>query len=224
MITIGMLLFPNLTQLDLSGPYEVFGRLPGVRILLLAKELKPIKSDTGLALMPTDRLDECADTLDLLFIPGGPGISQVMTDQGYISFIQRKAAHARFVTSVCTGSLVLAAAGLLDGYRATTHWLSLDLLRKFRVTVSEERVVIDRNRITGGGVTSGIDFALVITAQIFGEQVAKEIQLMLEYNPQPPFSAGHPSMADKDLINKIIQDRHDSQEARRQLIDQIIKK
>src|SRR5689334_19024028 len=176
-MTILMLIFPNLTQLDLTGPYEVFGRLPHTKVLLIAESLEPLKSDNGLLLTP-DATFGTAPRADVLFVPGGKGIFDAMQNKKLISFLQNQAADAKYITSVCTGSLVLAAAGLLNGYKATTHWLSLNLLRLFNVDVVEERVVIDRNRITGGGVTAGIDFGLHVASKLFNEDVAKEVQLM----------------------------------------------
>src|SRR5690349_6526541 len=173
-MTIGMVIFPNLTQLDLTGPYEVFGRLPDTKVLLIAESLEPVKSDNGLLLTP-DATFETASQVDVLFVPGGRGIFDAMQNKNLISFLQKQGENAKHITSVCTGSLVLAAAGLLDGYKATTHWLSLNLLKLFPVEVIEERVVIDRNRITGGGVTAGIDFGLYVVAKLFGEEKAKEV-------------------------------------------------
>jgi cyclohexyl-isocyanide hydratase len=217
---IGMVIFPNLTQLDLTGPYEVFGRSPGTKVLLIAESLHPVKSDNGLILVP-DQTFETVQQVDILFVPGGRGIFEAMQNQKLISFLQLQAAQAKYVTSVCTGSLVLAAAGLLNGYKATTHWLSLHLLRLFDVEVTEERVVIDRNRITGGGVTAGIDFGLFVVAKLFGEEAAKETQLMMEYNPAPPFDAGSPKTAEKEIVEKVIAARKDIQSEREELIKKL---
>ena len=194
-----MVVFPNLTQLDLTGPYEVFGRLLTTKVLLIAESLQPIKSDNGLLLTPDTSFDS-SPQVDILFVPGGRGIFEAMQNQKLISFLQLQAVNAKYITSVCTGSLVLAAAGLLNGYKATTHWLSLHLLKLFDIEVIEERVVIDRNRITGGGVTAGIDFGLSVVAKIYGENAAKEIQLMMEYDPAPPFNSGSPKTADKKIV------------------------
>ena len=218
---IGMVLFPDLTQLDLTGPHEVFGRLPDTKVLLIAEDLQPVKSDKGLLLMP-DTIFENSPQVDLLFVPGGKGIFDAMQNKNLISFLQRQAVNAQYITSVCTGSLVLAAAGLLNGYKATTHWLSLNLLKLFDVVVIEDRVVIDRNRITGGGVTAGIDYALYVAAEVFGEEVAKEIQLMIEYNPAPPFNSGSPETADKEIVHRVINDRKEIQKEREQLIMKLI--
>ncbi len=176
--TVGMVLFPDLTQLDLTGPYEVFARMPSTRVCLLAAALTPVRSERGLTISPDTTLDN-APSLDVLFVPGGPGVSEVMEDEAFLDFLRRQGKQARYITSVCTGALLLGAAGLLRGYRATTHWLSMDLLDKFGAQAVSERVVIDRNRITGGGVTAGIDFAFVVAAELYGERVAREIQLVI---------------------------------------------
>jgi cyclohexyl-isocyanide hydratase len=220
-MTIGMIIFPNLTQLDLTGPYEVLGRIPSVKVLLIAESLQPVKSDSGLLLTPNETF-ESASQVDILFVPGGSGIFEAMQNKNLLSFLQQQGANANYITSVCTGSLVLAAAGLLNGYKATTHWLSLNLLRLFNVEVIEERVVIDRNRITGGGVTAGIDFGLFVVAKLFGEAVAKKVQLMLEYDPAPPYNAGSPKTADKMLVEEVIRSRKDIQNEREILIKKML--
>ena len=217
---IGMVIFPNLTQLDLTGPYEVFGRLPATKVLLIAESLEPLKSDNGLLLTPDETFDT-APLVDILFIPGGRGIFEAMQNEKLINFLQQQAVNAKYITSVCTGSLVLASAGLLTGYKATTHWLSLHLLKMFNVEVVEERVVIDRNRITGGGVTAGIDFGLFVVAKLFGEDAAKETQLMMEYNPAPPFNAGSPKTAEKEIVDRVIATRKDIQKEREELIKKL---
>ena len=217
---IGMVVFPNLTQLDLTGPYEVFGRLLTTKVLLIAESLEPLKSDNGLLLTPDETFDT-APQVDILFVPGGRGIFEAMQSEKLINFLQQQAVNAKYITSVCTGSLVLAAAGLLTGYKATTHWLSLHLLKMFNVEVVEERVVIDRNRITGGGVTAGIDFGLFVVAKLFGEDAAKETQLMMEYNPAPPFNAGSPKTAEKEIVDRVIATRKDIQKEREELIKKL---
>lgn len=218
---IGMLLFPNLTQLDLTGPYEVFGRLPEMEVLLIAENAAPVKSDYGLLLTPDATFDS-SPQVDILFVPGGKGIFEAMQNKKLISVLQQQAVKAQYITSVCTGSLVLAAAGLLDGYKATTHWLSLNLLKLFNVEVLEQRVVIDRNRITGGGVTAGIDFGLTVVAKLYGEDMAKEIQLLMEYNPSPPFNAGAPGTAGKDIADKLVSARAGIQKEREELIRKLL--
>jgi cyclohexyl-isocyanide hydratase len=219
---IGFLLFNNLTQLDFTGPFEVFARMPDAEVFLIAKNLLNVRSDKGLILVPTNDFNDCP-TLDILCVPGGGGVSEVMEDAESINFLKEKAETAQYVTSVCTGALVLAVAGLLDGYKATTHWMSMDLLRKFpEIEVIDERVVKDRNRFTGGGVTAGIDFALTIVAEIYGEKIAKGIQLMIEYNPNPPFFAGSPDTIERDILEEVLASRKEIQAKRLAQIERII--
>ncbi|HEX4419777.1 MAG TPA: DJ-1/PfpI family protein [Kofleriaceae bacterium] len=199
---IGMLLFPKLTQLDLTGPFEVFHRIPDAKVHLVWKDTQPVYADSGLGLLPTTTLADCP-ALDIVFVPGGRGQTALMTDPEILEFLRRHGRTARYVTSVCTGSLVLGAAGLLDGYNATTHWGFTELLGKVGARHVPGRVVVDRNRITGGGVTAGIDFALQVAAEVAGPEVAKAIQLGIEYNPAPPFHSGHPDVADPALVAQL---------------------
>ncbi|CCG41083.1 DJ-1/PfpI family protein [Magnetospirillum molischianum] len=203
-LVAGFMLFPDQTHLDLAGPWEVLTRLPNCLCLLIAASPMPVESSgCGLTLFPTATYDACPP-LDLLCVPGGPGHLAAMEDEALLGFLRRRAPECRYVTSVCTGALVLAAAGLLTGYRATTHWLSLERLTRFGVdAVADQRVVHDRDRVTGSGVTAGIDFALSLTALLRGEDVARRISLQLEYHPEPPFGGGHPSVADPALVAKI---------------------
>jgi cyclohexyl-isocyanide hydratase len=210
---IGMLVFEDMTQLDFTGPYEVFAQLPGCEVRVIARTLQPVAARGGLRFVPDTSIAD-APALDLVFVPGGPGVGALMEDGEVLEFLRRAARQARYVTSVCTGALVLGAAGLLKGYRATTHWLSLDLLPVFGATAVADRVVIDRNRITGGGVTAGIDFALAIAAEVAGEDKAKEIQLLIEYNPAPPFACGHPDTADAAIVESLRRARAPMQAAR----------
>ncbi|WP_426954778.1 DJ-1/PfpI family protein [Muricoccus radiodurans] len=198
-IRIGLLLFPKLTQLDLTGPAEVFGRVPGAELHFLWKTTDPVTSDSGLRLLPTTTFADCPP-LDVICVPGGPGQIELMEDQETLGFLRRIAPGCRLVTSVCTGSLVLGAAGLLRGYRATSHWSSIDQLAALGAEPVAERVVRDRNRITGAGVTSGIDFALTVMADLVGEDQAKAAQLQLEYDPEPPFQTGSPRVAPPELV------------------------
>lgn len=200
-VTIGFLLFPALTQLDLTGPWEVFARLPGVKLHLIWKDRQPVIADRGMAILPDTTFADCP-ALDLLCIPGGPGQIALMNDSETLAFVRAKACAAKWVTSVCTGSLVLGAAGLLRGYRATTHWGSLDQLSLLGAIPVEQRVVCDRNRITGAGVTSGIDFALTVTEAIAGRETAELIQLQMEYDPDPPFTSGSPRTASAARLNQ----------------------
>ncbi|HEX4042384.1 MAG TPA: DJ-1/PfpI family protein [Xanthobacteraceae bacterium] len=201
-LQIGFLIFRDLTQLDFTGPYEVFARLPDTRVHIVAKSSDPVRSDRGLLLVPTVTCAACPP-LDVIVVPGGPGQQALMDDEEALGFVRAQAKTARYVTSVCTGALVLGAAGLLRGYRATTHWLSLPLLEAFGAVAVDERVVIDRNRVTGGGITAGIDFGLRLAAELRGEAVAQQIQLQMEYSPAPPFDAGSPATAPKDVVEAV---------------------
>jgi cyclohexyl-isocyanide hydratase len=202
-IRIAMLLFPDITQLDLTAPYEVLTRLPGAEVSLVWKSLEPVTSGTGLRLTPNATLSDTAPA-DVLFVPGGSGLVPLVRDAPVLEFVRRQAASARYVTAVCTGSLLLGAAGLLEGYRATTHWAYHELLERCGAIPVRERVVIDRNRVTAGGVTAGMDFALRLTAELCGEQLARGIQLGLEYDPAPPFDSGTPERATPELVQNVL--------------------
>jgi len=199
---IGMLLFPDLTQLDLTGPFEVLQRLPGARIHLVWKDLEPVRAGSGMALLPNTTLADCPP-LEVLVVPGGFGQRALAKDPQVLEFLRRQGNQARYVTSVCTGALLLGAAGLLSGYDATTHWAYVDLLPTFGARHVPGRVVVDRNRITGGGVTAGIDFGLRLVAELADARTAKLIQLGLEYHPAPPFDSGHPDVADPSLVAEV---------------------
>jgi cyclohexyl-isocyanide hydratase len=198
-IHIGMLLYPGLTQLDLTGPFEVLHRVPGAEVHLVWKSLEPVLADSKLAIVPTATLDSCPE-LDVIFVPGGGGLVALMQDAGVLRFVGEKGRTARWVTAVCTGSLVLGVAGLLEGYEAATHWAYMGLLPMVGARPVRRRVVVDRNRITGGGVTAGIDFGLSLCALLSSEATAKSIQLGLEYDPDPPFRCGHPDVADPAVV------------------------
>ena len=215
-VRIGMVLFPNLTQLDLTGPYAVLGSAPNARVDLLWHRLEPVTDHSGFVLTPTATFDDY-EAPDVLFIPGGPGQLEAMDDAVLIDFVKRAAAGARFVTSVCTGSFILAAAGLLKGKRATSHWMVLDQLELLGAIPVRERVVEDGNIITGAGVTSGIDFGLVLASRIYGEDVAKRHQLGMEYDPQPPFDSGSVSTADPATV-AFVRERGADLTARRRIV------
>lgn len=200
-LTIGMIVFPQLTMLDLIGPYDVFSKAPCFTIVTVSQTTEPIQAEGGLTFQAAFSFDDCP-SLDIIFVPGGKGINPILHNNTYLNFIRQRGLHAQYITSVCTGSLLLAAAGLLEGYNATTHWRSMDLLRMFNVEAKEERVVIDRNRITGAGVTSGIDFGLTLISHIGGDAMAKRIQLMLEYDPQPPFQCGSKKTAATEVFEE----------------------
>lgn len=199
---IGLLLFPGLTQLDLTGPYEVFHRLPDAKVHLVWRDLEPVRANGGLRLVPSTTIADCPP-LDIVCIPGGFGQLDLMDDEVVLGWLRTQAKTARFVTAVCTGSLLLGRAGLLAGYEATSHWAFVELLPAFGARYKPGRVVVDRDRITGGGVTAGIDFALRVAAEVCGEEVAKAIQLGLEYNPAPPFQSGHPDVAAPEIVAQV---------------------
>jgi cyclohexyl-isocyanide hydratase len=198
---IGFLLFPGITQLDLTGPYEVLSQMPHAQMFLVWKTQDPVRAGSGLTMLPDTTFAECPQ-LDLICVPGGAGVNPLLTDVETLNFVRRQAATARYVTSVCTGALVLGAAGLLKGRRAVTHWMSMDLLKAFGAIPVDERVVVDGNVMTGGGVTAGIDFGLRLVAEIAGETAARAVQLAIEYDPCPPFDSGHPRSADPALVDK----------------------
>jgi putative intracellular protease/amidase len=194
-LTIAMLVHPDMVLLDLVGPQTVFALLMA-KVHLVGRHRGPISTDVGVTVSPTTTFAECPEQPDVLFVPGGlKGTVAAMDDQATLDFLASRGARARFVTSVCTGSLLLGAAGLLRGYRATSHWYVRDLLPFLGATPAAERVVVDRNRLTGGGVTAGLDFGLTLAAALRGENYARRIQLVLEYAPQPPYQAGTPETA-----------------------------
>jgi cyclohexyl-isocyanide hydratase len=212
-----LLLFPDMTQLDLTGPYEVLSRVPGMTCELVAKTRAPVASEFGLAIVPTATFAE-ASSADLLFVPGGAGISAAIEDADTLAWVRAIGSSARWVTSACTGALVLGAAGLLDGYRAATHWLSMELLPLVGAIPTDMRVVRDRNRITSGGVTAGIDLALDIAAELAGPIVAERIAIGLEYDPAPRWP-GHPRAAGPDRVAELRRATAERQAARRALLE-----
>ena len=198
-VSVAFLLFPNVTQLDLTGPAQVLSRLGNAQLDLVWKDRAPVMTDAGFAILPTATFAEVMRA-DILCVPGGMGVTEVITDDEAMAWVRAVGAEARWVTSVCTGSLILGAAGLLKGYRAATHWSWRDYLAMFGAEMVPERVVVDRNRVTGGGVTAGIDFALTLMAEVRGPEFAKAVQLSLEYDPAPPFDAGSPEKAGPELV------------------------
>jgi cyclohexyl-isocyanide hydratase len=190
-----------MTSLDIIGPQQVFSGLPGVQIHRIWKTLDPVKTDDGMMVLPDTTFDNCP-RLDVICIGGGIQQAVVEDDSELLTFLHNQGSTAKFITSVCGGSQFLAKAGLLEGYRAATHWAARGQLAALGVEVGTERVVIDRNRITGGGVTAGIDFGLTIASILCGEEIAKITQLLIEYNPAPPFDTGSPEKAGADLVGK----------------------
>jgi cyclohexyl-isocyanide hydratase len=199
-LQIAMLLYPGLTLLDLIGPQTVFSWFADIHLVWKTRD--PVISDTGIGILPTSTFQDCPRELDLLFVPGGMGQQPIMQDAEALAFLADRAPGAKYVTSVCGGSLLLAAAGLLKGYKATSHWSSREALRMFGAEPVDARVVVDRNRITGGGVTAGIDFGLVVLAKLRGEEAAKMTQLAMEYDPEPPFDAGNPKSAGPAIVDQ----------------------
>lgn len=212
-LQIGFLVFPRVTQLDLTGPVQVFSSVPGVEVHLIWKRIEPVPSDCVVTLMPTVTFADCPQ-LDVICVPGGRGTDDLVNDEEVLDFLRKQAADARYVTSVCTGSLVLGAAGLLKGYRAATHWAAMEALPLFGATPAQMRVCVDRNRITGGGVTAGIDFALTLVSMLIDRATAEAVQLRLEYDPEPPFNAGSPETAPAEVL-ALFRERMASSQARR---------
>src|SRR6202023_1374946 len=175
-LQIGLVIFPRVTQLDMTGPLQVFSSLPGAKVHLIWKRIEPVASTCVLTLTPTTTFADCPQ-LDVICVPGGVGTDDMVNDEEMLEFLRRQAVGAKYVTSVCTGSLVLGAAGLLKGYRATTHWSAMDHLAPFGAVPAKTRVCVDRNRVTGGGVTAGIDFALTLVSIMVNRQTAEAIQL-----------------------------------------------
>lgn len=212
-LEIGLVVFPKVTQLDLTGPVQVFSAVPGAALHLVWKRVEAVVSDSPLMLTPTMTFADCPQ-LDVICVPGGAGSDDLLGDEEVLDFLRAQAERARFVTSVCTGSLVLGAAGLLRGYRAATHWTALDHLSAFGAIPTRARVCIDRNRVTGGGVTAGIDLALTLVSMLLDEKTAQAIQLAMEYDPAPPFNAGSPDTAPAEVL-ALVNDRITPRKARR---------
>jgi cyclohexyl-isocyanide hydratase len=196
---IAFLPFPGMTQLDMTGPAQFLSRLPGAKVDYVWATLDPVPTDAGFAIVPTATFAD-VPAPDIICVPGGVGVSDVMNTDAAMDWLRQAGATAQWVTSVCTGSLILGAAGLLKGYQATTHWAWHHHLALFGAEPVKARTVVDRNRVTGGGVTAGIDFALTLMAQVAGEGYAKAVQLGLEYDPAPPFDAGSPEKAGQELV------------------------
>ena len=198
-LQIGLVLFPRVTQLDFTGPLQVFSSVPVAQVHLIWKRIEPVPSDSVMMLTPTITFADCPQ-LDVICVPGGFGTDDMINDEEMLGFLRKQADDARYVTSVCTGSLVLGAAGLLRGYRAATRWTAMEYLASFGATATKTRVCVDRNRVTGGGVTAGIDFALTLVSLLTDRQTAEATQLRLEYNPAPPFNAGSPDTAPPQIL------------------------
>ncbi|QGZ64229.1 DJ-1/PfpI family protein [Paraburkholderia acidisoli] len=201
-LQIGFLVFPGVQQLDLTGPYDVLASIPEARARLVWKTREPVLSSNGLAFTPDTTFDDCPP-LDVICVPGGSGVGKLIPDDATLGFLRAQAQTARYLTSVCTGALVLGAAGLLRGKRATTHWRYHELLAPFGAIPVQDRVVRDGNLFTGGGVTAGIDFAFTLAAELIGADAAQALQLQLEYAPAPPFEAGDPATAPRAIVDQL---------------------
>jgi cyclohexyl-isocyanide hydratase len=201
--TLGLVFYPGMTSLDIVGPQQVLSPLPGIHTYRIWKTLDPVTTDDGMVVLPDTTFDNCP-RLDIICIGGGIGQAAVEDDPELLAFLRKQGSTAKYVTSVCGGSIFLAKAGLLEGYRAASHWAGRPQLAALGVDFSTERVVVDHNRITGGGVTAGIDFGLTIASILYGEEIAKIVQLLLEYDPAPPFDTGSPEKAGAELVEKAI--------------------
>jgi len=196
-------LFEGVTQLDLTGPYEVLARAPGFQCELVAKGPGNVRSDKGLMLVPTTTVAE-AEPCDLLVVPGGPGTDAALADPVWVDFVRAQAATAKWVFGICTGSLLLGAAGLLQGRRASCHWMARDLLAEFGAQPMDDRTTIDGKYFTSGGVTAGIDMALLVVANIADQAAAEQIQLQIEYDPAPPFPGGTPFTSRPEIVQRCV--------------------
>ncbi|MBN8222095.1 MAG: DJ-1/PfpI family protein [Spirochaetes bacterium] len=221
MTRVAMMLFPGVTIQDFVGPFEVLSRVENFKLTVFSPKGGELITETGLKISAEKAIDG-VDGCDILFVPGGPGVNKILADHALIARLAALGAGAKYVTSVCTGSLILAAAGLLRGFHATSHWRYTDLLTLFGAVPAEGRVVVDRNRITGGGVTAGIDFALTLVKDLVSEQKAREIALQIEYDPDPPFRSGHPSVAAAATVNAVREKTSASYALRRKLMEDIV--
>jgi cyclohexyl-isocyanide hydratase len=198
---IAMLVYPGFTALDLIGPQYMFAGLMGATVHIVSETLTPVTSDTNVTIVPTITYDNVPDELSVLFIPGGgESVIKALGNEKLMNFVRKKGTKSRFITSTCTGSLILAGAGLLNGYKATSHWVARDALSSGGAIPIDERVVIDGNRITGAGVTAGIDLGLTVVSLLRDDFYAQTLQLLVEYAPKPPFNAGTPNTAPKEAV------------------------
>ncbi|MDR1709175.1 MAG: DJ-1/PfpI family protein [Candidatus Accumulibacter sp.] len=216
-MNIGFLLFPDVLQMDLTGPYGVLAAGPGARVCLVWKDARPVRSSDGLVLTPGETFAGCPP-LDVICVPGGGGILPLLSDGETLAFLRARAESARFVCSVCTGALVLGAAGLLKGRRATTHWQSHELLRPFGAIPERARVVRDGNLLTAAGVSAGIDMALTLAGLLWGDDIARRIQLNMEYAPEPPYAAGTPESAPPQVVQTLTAQNADRLARRREAV------
>ena len=207
-MNIVFVLFENVTQLDFTGPVQFLSRLPGAKVHVVSKDGAAVKTDCGFSILPRSGFGQCPQA-DVLCVPGGHGVRDAIADQVIVDFVRQQANGAGYITSVCTGAFILGAAGLLQGKKATCHWAYTHLLPLFGAMHQPTRVVRDGNLITAGGVTSGIDFALELIAAISGEDVARTIQLALEYDPAPPFGGGSLAHSKEETVRRLRADVYD---------------
>lgn len=215
---INIIAVKDMVQLDITGPYEVLARAPGWTVDLVSETLAPVRTDRGLTLLPT-QTRETANASDILVVPGGAGIDAILLDDAWLEFTRREAERAKYVFGICTGSLLLAAAGVLKSKTAGCHWQARDLLAKFGVKPSGQRMTVDGKFYTSGGVTSGIDMALRVVADAAGEKIARKIQLAIEYDPAPPFKGGTPDSSPKEIVDAVLEDGKKRRAAREDLTD-----
>lgn len=218
---VNVLLVPDMVQLDMTGPYEVLSRVPGWRIEIISADLQPVRTDRGLRIMPT-MTRAAAEPADLLVIPGGTGIDHAMIDPAWVAFVKQQAGAARYVFGICTGSMLLAAAGLLNGRRAGAHWQARDLLGRFGAIPVHDRMVVDGKYFTSGGVTSGIDMALKVVAEIMGAETAQKIQLSIEYDPAPPFPGGTPFTSPHAIVAAVLEAGAARRKEREAMVDKAV--
>jgi len=220
---INIIVVNDMCQLDTTGTFEVLARVPNWTVDLVAASMQPVRTDRGLMILPT-QTRESAKPCDILVVPGGPGIDNAMLDVGWIAYTQREAADAKYVFSVCTGSLLLAAAGLLTGRRAGGHWQARDLLARFGVPPSDARLTVDGKFYTSAGVTSGIDMALRVVADIVGEESARKIQLAIEYDPAPPFSGGTPFTSPPQIVTAVLDGSRERRVERERIVSACVRR
>ena len=214
-VKAGFFIFDQMQLLDFAAPYDAFSSTPEIEVSLIGETLKPITTTSGLSFQPDHDISTILP-LDVLCIPGGNGVNRFLNNEPVLDFIRKEANEVRFLTSICTGSLILGATGLLKGRKATTHWSAMEFLPLFGAIPVEERVVVDGHIITAGGITAGMDFGLVIIAKLLGEDTAKKTQLLMQYDPEPPFDCGTPEKAPKALVEQLQQEN--STDERRKLI------
>lgn len=216
-IKVGFLIFDNMQLLDFAAPFDEFSSVAELDVALIGKTLKPVTTTSGLRITPSHDINTL-HPLDVLCVPGGSGINQLLDDESVLDFIRRQAKSVHYLTSVCTGALVLGACGLLKGRKATTHWSAMDYLKDFGAIPIQCRVVVDGNIVTAGGVTAGMDFGLMMIAELLGEKIAKTVQLQMQYDPAPPFDCGTPEKAPTNLVQEIKQKK--TYDERREIIRQ----